>query len=208
MDHDKMLESIDSIRLHVVLALLKLLKIHEHSPYTYSHSNRVAHISFLIAKKKEIPNRDRHVLYRSALLHDIGKVGVPNDILFSEDKISDMEREIINFHPEWGENIIGFIDILSQEAKIIRHHHEKWDGSGYPDSLNGKEIPQFSRIISIADVYDALCSNRPYEMGWGHKKTYDFIADNSRTMFDPELVEVFKEIHEEIVDYYNKTGVT
>jgi HD-GYP domain-containing protein (c-di-GMP phosphodiesterase class II) len=131
-----------------------------------------------------------------ALLHDIGKMGVPDNILLKPGKLTDEEWLVMKQHPELARRMLSPIAYLKNAMDIPYAHHEKWDGSGYPRGLAGANIPQMARIFAVADVYDALTSDRPYREGWPKQKALDYIKDQSEKHFDPEVVKVFLEIEQ------------
>lgn len=145
------------------------------------------------------------LLFVSAPLHDIGKVGVPDKILLKPDKLTAAEFEIMKKHAEYGKNIIfstakkiegdNFLDIAGEIAEF---HHEKWDGTGYPSGLAGQDIPLSSRIMTVADVYDALISRRCYKPPFPRDYAMDFMKKSRGTMFDPAILDAFISIEEEI----------
>ena len=146
---------------------------------------------------------DRHILLltRSAPLHDIGKVGIPDAILLKPGPLTPEEWEIMKTHAQIGAEIIGddSSDIMRLAALIALTHHEKWDGSGYPQGLAGEAIPLEARIVAIADVFDALTSARPYKAAWSIEAALDYIRSNARAHFDPILVALFLEIVPDIL---------
>lgn len=161
-------------------------------PYTSEHSNRVSEISTLIAKKLNVPNVDEVIL--CAKMHDIGKVFIQHNILNKKGKLSEEEFETIKKHPEFGAEIL---DNLSQFDNIllgVLHHHEKFDGTGYPNNLKGKDIPLFARIIAVADVYDSLCSKRPYREAFSKEKALEIMVNGRSKHFDPEILDIFLEL--------------
>jgi len=129
----------------------------------------------------------------AALLHDVGKVRVSEDILAKPGKLSDEEYDIVKEHPRIGENIAGEIEYLETAKPFIRHHHEMFNGTGYPDKLSKKDIPLGARIISIAEVYSSLICDVPYRPALKEQEAKDIIRKNSGEMFDPELVNLFLE---------------
>jgi len=139
-------------------------------------------------------------LERSAPLHDIGKVGIPDHILLKPGKLTDDEFDVIKTHTVMGAQVlkdaiskINYSSYFTIGIQLVLHHHEKWDGSGYPDKLEGENIPLSARIMAIADVYDALRSTRPYKKGFSHEKAVEIILEGSGSHFEPDLVDVFKE---------------
>lgn len=137
-------------------------------------------------------------LVRVAPLHDLGKVGIPDHILNKEGQFTEEERELVNSHPLIGESILVAsqseeleMELISTAIKVAGSHHEKWDGSGYPRSLRGEDIPIEARIMTVADVFDALVSDRPYKKGWTIEEAYIEITNNSGSAYDPVVVEAF-----------------
>ncbi len=131
----------------------------------------------------------------SGNLHDIGKIGIPDNILLKPGRVTEGEYEVIKKHPIIGSSIIGHFGMWTDEQKVIRHHHERWDGNGYPDKLKGEEIPFLSRILSVADVYDALTSDRSYRKRLQENVAVGMIKENRGGQFDPKIVDVFLKLH-------------
>jgi HD-GYP domain-containing protein (c-di-GMP phosphodiesterase class II) len=129
-----------------------------------------------------------------ALLHDIGKIGVPDSILLKPGKLTDDEWKIMKKHPEYAFQMLSPIAYLSKAIDIPYCHHEKWDGTGYPRGLKGKQIPLSARIFAVVDVWDALTSDRPYRKAWPKDKAIEYIRSQSGSHFDPEVVDVFMKI--------------
>ncbi|WP_070000013.1 HD-GYP domain-containing protein [Cellulosilyticum sp. I15G10I2] len=160
-------------------------------PYTAGHSTRVAKISLEIGGVLGFSEDRLKALEYSALFHDIGKIGIPDYILNKKDKLTDKEYEIIKKHPDIGVNILQTIDFMAGNLSIIRHHHERYSGGGYPMGLSGKEIPLEARIIAIADTYDAMTSDRPYRKGLPEEAALNEIIKNKEIQFDGKLVDAF-----------------
>jgi HD-GYP domain-containing protein (c-di-GMP phosphodiesterase class II) len=131
------------------------------------------------------------ILVVSAILHDIGKIAVPEQILDKPGKLTDEEFDIVKKHSQTGADIIASIPSYETILPGILHHHERWDGKGYPKGLQGENIPLFARIICIADVYDALTEDRPYRKAWSEEEVLKFFEEQKLKMFDPELVDIF-----------------
>lgn len=167
-------------------------------PYTYEHSWRVAHISELIAKKMGIDQKWIDIIHIAAHLHDIGKVGVPDYVLNKSGRLTLAEFELMKAHPRIGYNIVNRIDSLKETSNYILHHHEKWDGTGYPGSLKGKEIPLGSRIISLADSFDAMTTKRSYKDEMPIDEAFKEIRRCSGTQFCPEVSNFFLKMEDEI----------
>jgi HD-GYP domain-containing protein (c-di-GMP phosphodiesterase class II) len=130
-------------------------------------------------------------VYRGALLHDIGKMGIPDRILRKPGPLTGEEWEIMHRHPVYAYQWLSPIRYLRLALDIPYCHHEKWDGTGYPRGLKGEEIPLAARIFAVVDVWDALCSDRPYRKAWPEKKALEHIREQSGTHFDPQVVELF-----------------
>ena len=157
--------------------------------YTQGHSERVAGLSIEIAKKMEIPEEERKEIYSVALLHDIGKIGVRDEILLKPDALTADEWKIIQGHPVFGDAILTPLKFLSKVAGMVKHHHERWDGAGYPSKLKGEEIPIASRIVAAADTFDALTSDRPYRDRKTKEEAVSIIKAEAGKQFDPRIVD-------------------
>lgn len=165
--------------------------------YTHRHSERVAAFAGRIAKELGKDDEEIEVVTLSALLHDVGKVGVPESILNKPGRLTDDEFAEIKKHPVHGVTILSHIKSPRFEAILpgVRHHHEKWDGSGYPDGLSGRDIPFLGRLLAVADVLDALSSNRSYREGLGFDRTVEIIQEDAGTHFDPDVAEAAVALH-------------
>lgn len=163
--------------------------------YTKQHSVRVSYYAKIIAETMGCSQEDRDKLHVAGYLHDIGKIGIPDSILLKAGSLSDEEFEIIKSHPVIASNILGHFNMWTDEQNVIRHHHEKFDGTGYPDCQKGEEIPFLSRILSVADVYDALTSDRSYRQKMPDEKAVNIISENSGSQFDPEIAACFLDLH-------------
>ncbi len=166
--------------------------------YTAGHSSRVTKISRLISRELNMAEDDEHILEYAALFHDIGKLGIPDQILNKNGKLTDEEYKLVKKHPDIGVGILGKIDFLANAIPIIKHHHERFCGNGYPSGLKGKEIPLGARIIAIADTYDAMTTDRPYRKAFDHDTAVQEILKNSGTQFDVSLVDAFMRIEKKI----------
>ncbi|MBW2066674.1 MAG: HD-GYP domain-containing protein, partial [Deltaproteobacteria bacterium] len=171
--------------------------IEARDPYTKQHSARVTDYAVKIAEIAGCAQEEIETLNISGNLHDIGKIGIPDNILLKPGRLTDHEFEIIKRHPSIGGNILGHFEMWSREQEVVKYHHERWDGKGYPDGLKGEEIPFLSRIISVADVYDALTSDRSYRKKLPEQTAAGMIRENSGLQFDPKIVEAFLEIYEQ-----------
>lgn len=160
-------------------------------PYTKGHSNRVRLISIEIARKMGLSEKEIDILEYGAMLHDVGKIGVRDDILQKKGKLTDEEFDHIKSHPTVGAKIVEDISYYKPMIACIKHHHEKYDGTGYPDSLKGREIPLLARIIATADTYDAMTSTRPYREGLSKEKSISILKEIRGIQLDPNIVDVF-----------------
>ena len=184
------------MNLHATLrALVRSLEAKD--PYTKLHSERVTQWAVAIAKKMNCTDEEIESLTFAGHLHDIGKIGIRDQILMKPGRLTKEEYEIIKTHPVIGAEIVGHLGLLKVETSIIRHHHERWDGKGYPDGLKGTDIPKLSRILAVADTYDAITSRRPYRDAMPDRFAYEEIKRNSGTQFDPAVVEAFSSLIEE-----------
>ncbi|GAB4340789.1 MAG: response regulator [Calditrichia bacterium] len=165
--------------------------------YTYGHSQRVVKLAMLMADRLKLPPDRRYTLQLAAFMHDIGKIGMPDNILKKADSLEDFEMRQAKDHPVVGSQILGEIEELTEVASIVRHHHERYDGTGYPDGLKGEAIPYFSRILSILDAYEALVSDRVYHKGMDEETALQEIEANAGSQFDPELAKLFIQIMRE-----------
>lgn len=163
-------------------------------PYTKQHSTRVSQYAVSFAEALGCSQEELDALNVSGNLHDIGKIGIPDSILMKPDRLTDEEYEIVKRHPVIGSQIIGHLGMWTREQRIIRHHHERWDGKGYPDGLKGEEIPFLSRIMCVADAYDAMTSDRSYRKRLTKEKAVRIIDENGGSQFDPQIVQVFTQL--------------
>jgi putative two-component system response regulator len=157
------------------------------------HVIRMSHYAKLLSVAAGFSEQAADRLFQAAPMHDVGKIGIPDQIMLKPGPLNESEWDIMRRHPKIGEEIIGEHDsTLLQDARIISlTHHEKWDGTGYPNQLRGKEIPLIGRIISIVDVFDALTTARPYKVAWTVEDALAYIQRESGKHFDPELVDLF-----------------
>ena len=162
--------------------------------YTRGHSDRVSEYSVLIGKKLGLSEKDLKTLKIGGLFHDIGKIGVPDSILQKETKLTDDEYSQIKQHPNIGVHILSNATIFKDILPIVEHHHEKWDGTGYPGRLSGENIPYFARITAVADSFDAMTSRRSYRDSLPIETVISEFENCSGTQFDPKLAELFLDI--------------
>ncbi len=159
--------------------------------YTAKHAERVAAYALAIARTLGLPLADQPEIEFAFLLHDVGKVAIPDAILWKPDALTDKERAVMEDHPVKGSEIISGIGFLGEAAMVVRSHHERWDGRGYPDGLAGEAIPLAARVFAVADVLDALTSDRPYRPASPLHVAREMIVAESGSHFDPAVVEAF-----------------
>ncbi|MGN0193191.1 MAG: HD domain-containing phosphohydrolase [Candidatus Gastranaerophilaceae bacterium] len=180
-------------------------------PYTHGHSLRVTIYSLILAKHAGLNDHALEELETAGLLHDIGKIGIPQNILCKTSRLTEEEFAVMKSHAENGEKMIKNVKKLESVAKWLKCHHERWDGRGYPSGLKGLEIPLYARIIAIADTYDAMTSNRSYRKALPHEVAIKEIKNFAGIQFDPELAKLFveneaevKAAHDNPEEYYEK----
>ncbi len=162
--------------------------------YTRGHSDRVSEYSLLIGEKLNLPPEQMKTLKIGALFHDIGKIGIPDAILLKTDKLTDDEYSEIKNHPAIGAHILSNASIFADIIPIVKHHHERYDGKGYPARLAGEDIPYLARIVAVADTFDAMTSRRSYRQALDFDYTMNEIERCKGTQFDPAIADVFLEI--------------
>lgn len=169
------------------------LAIDAKDQYTHQHILRVQRYSVALAKQMGLEGSELEAVNTGALLHDIGKLGVPEYVLLKPGRLTDEEFDMIKKHPEIGAAILGPVEFPWPVLPVVKYHHERWDGSGYPEGLKGEEIPLTARIMAVADVYDALTSSRSYRGAWTHERALQTIIEGAGSHFDVNVVEAFKE---------------
>ena len=160
-------------------------------PYTQGHSQRVAQYAADLARHIGLSKADVDLIHTTGTLHDVGKIGVPDAILQKPGRLTPEERAVMETHPVLGEVIVRKAPQLALVLPGVRHHHERWDGKGYPDGLSGESIPHIARILAVADTFDAMTSDRPYREGMSREVALEEIAHAAGTQFDPELAGAF-----------------
>ena len=168
--------------------------------YTRGHSDRVSEFSVLIGEKLGLPEDQIKTLRIGGLFHDIGKIGIPDKILLKTDKLTDDEYSEIKNHPSIGAHILGAATIFKEIIPIVKHHHERYDGRGYPSGLKGEDIPYLARIAAVADTFDAMTSRRSYRDALELQYVKDEIKKCEGTQFDPQIAEAFLDILENNFD--------
>ncbi|MEJ5257537.1 MAG: HD-GYP domain-containing protein [Fervidobacterium sp.] len=183
----------------MILTIIRILEYHD--PYTKGHSKNVANLASLLAEKLGLSDELIRKTYWAALVHDIGKIVIPSTILNKEGKLTIEEFEIIKKHPVYGYDFLSTSADLRELARYVYHHHERWDGKGYPSGLSGEDIPLISRIIAVADAWDAMRSSRPYRKGLSKEDALKELIEHSGVQFDPNIVRMFvKLIREHLID--------
>ena len=177
-------------------------------PYTAGHSTRVAHYAVMIGREIGLGEGEISLLRKSALLHDIGKIGIRDDVLLKDGNLTDEEFELIKQHPVIGESILQKIQpnfTMQPLLPGVRSHHERFDGKGYPDGLTGEQIPLFGRVLAVADAYDAMTSDRPYRAGMTQDRALSILQSGKGTQWDPQFVDAFMHSFGQTVDTVSTT---
>lgn|GEM_PF-4062948 len=164
--------------------------------YTAGHTARVAFYALQLAEKMGLDSANRKSVFRGALVHDVGKIGIPDAILNKPGKLTQEEFDVVKRHPTIGYEMCAKLDFRREELEIIRHHHERWNGTGYPGGLRAQSIPLLARIVAVVDVYDALTSNRSYRDAWSHDEAMAYIQQNQDIMFDVDCVASWSALNE------------
>jgi len=196
---NKRTNELRSTRLEVVRRLGRAAEYRDNE--TGLHIVRMSQFSTLLARKLGCDEAECELMLHASPMHDIGKIGIADHILLKPGKFEPHEWEVMKTHAKIGATILegGGSELLELARVIALTHHEKWDGSGYPNGLKGEDIPQPARIVAVADVFDALTSSRPYKKAWAVEDAISFMKDNSGTHFDPEAIESFLAIMPEIL---------
>jgi len=189
LENKVLYESIYASFMNTFKSLVASIQVRDH--YTEEHSYRVSELAVRLAKSLNLCPKDVECLRIASLLHDVGKISIPDHILLKRGSLTPEEYAVIKRHPEIGDHILSFVVLLDREREIIRHHHEKWDGSGYPGGVAGESIPYLSRVLTVVDSFDAMVSERPYRKGMSLDRVVQEMKHNSGKQFDPGIVEVF-----------------
>lgn len=182
-------EQLSSLHRSIICGFNQVLDLKDLN--TGVHSTRLAEWSLRVARELAIPEERWHDIEVAALLHDIGKIGIPDSILKKPARLTDEERALMNKHPEYGWAVLRLFPGLEQASLYTLHHHENHDGTGYPGKLKGEEIPIGSRIVSVIDAFDAMVSNRPYRQGLPREEAIRRLLEASGTQFNPAVVQAF-----------------
>lgn len=177
----------------VVLECIRsiIVSLEEKDSYTYGHSIRLAEYAVMLAAEMGLSEEEIREAELSALLHDVGKIGIPDSVLLKPARLTRAEFEIMKTHPVRSARIVEKISSLHHLLPGIKHHHERWDGHGYPDGLKGEEIPLYARLILVVDTFDAMTSTRPYRLALDKEVAIAELQRCAGTQFDAELVEHF-----------------
>lgn len=195
---------LETTRLEIIRRLGRAAEFKDNE--TGLHVIRMSYYSAHIARKIGMAEDDVDMLLNAAPMHDVGKIGIPDSIILKPGKLNGDEWEIMRTHPQIGADIIGnhSVGILHMARQIALAHHEKWDGSGYPAGIAGEDIPFFGRIVAVADVFDALTTERPYKKAWPIEKALAVIEGDSGSHFDPAVVDAFLKSIDELLKVKNK----
>jgi putative nucleotidyltransferase with HDIG domain len=167
--------------------------------YTGKHAERVTRFAIEIARELGLPAPDTPEVEFGFLLHDVGKLAVPDSILFKPGPLTTEERATMARHTIVGAEIMRDIEFLTEASRVVRSHHERWDGNGYPDGLAGEQIPLNARVFAVADVFDALTTNRPYRVALSFEQARSMIEEESGSHFDPQVVDAFRQIDDDVL---------
>ena len=189
-ERERRFQELESLYSSMVQAMGRAIEAKDR--YTQEHIARVVAMSVAIGKRLLLPEERLRTLEVGAALHDIGKIAIPDTVLNKPGKLTPEEFNLIKEHAALGSDIQQPVPFPPEVVEAVRHHHEKWDGSGYPDQLMGDEIPFMARIVAVADVYDALTSDRPYRAAWPHEKAMAFMSSQVGTHFNPEIFAAFE----------------
>lgn len=189
LENAKLYQQLKDMFYETIFALADTIE--KRDPYTGGHTKRVMEYSYAIGKKLNLPEEELEKLKLAAILHDIGKIGIRDEILLKTSSLSNEEYEIIKKHTLYGADILKNIKKLKDIIPGVRNHHERYDGKGYPDGLSGEHIPLIARIIAVADTYDAMTTTRPYRPGLKPSVAIAELKVKAGTQFDPQVVEAF-----------------
>ncbi|NOH04268.1 MAG: HD-GYP domain-containing protein [Chloroflexi bacterium] len=180
---------------HTLASLISALDARDQE--TEGHSMRVSSLAVKLGETLGFSNEQLKVLERGSILHDIGKIGISDSILHKPGPLSDDEWRIMRTHPDIGAKIVEGIPFLQDTIPIIRHHQERWDGTGYPSRLRGEEIPLLARLFAVVDAFDALTSNRPYRQKISAAEALRYLREEAGILFDPQIVSAFEKMANE-----------
>lgn len=193
----------ESLTIGVIRSLIN--SVDAKDPYTCGHSDRVALMAKRLAKQYGLDEEKCEQIYMTGLLHDVGKIGIPDDVLLKPGRLTDEEFDIIKQHPEIGYNILKHLKPLEYTLPGVLHHHERYDGKGYPHQLAGEDIPLDGRILAVVDAYDAMTSSRPYRKAMPFEKAESILLENAGTQWDAKLIKCFFAALDDIHDICSRT---
>lgn len=200
---DELKKDIEDEHIDLVTSIKTLISvINAKDRYTYGHVERVVAYCKLLANQLRLSEGDKKNLIYSAYMHDIGKINISEEILNKRGKLEANEWEILKEHPSKGVEIINPVESLKDISSLILHHHERYDGKGYPDGLKGRDIPYLARVLTVADSFDAMTSNRPYNVRKNYDEAVEELKRCSGTQFDPSIVEAFLQVIKERDDKF------
>lgn len=203
--HERTIE-LRNTRLEIIQMLGRAAEYKDNQ--TGMHVIRMSHYAKLLGRAAGLSEDEAEMLLNAAPMHDIGKIGIPDQILLKPGSLNDEEKAVMRKHPEFGAAIIGQHnnELLKLAYTVALTHHEKWDGTGYPQKLAGENIPYVGRIVAIADVFDALTSARPYKAAWSDEDALAMMEKQSGRHFDPQLMKIFREIMPDIMKIHSEFG--
>ncbi|MFQ6001886.1 MAG: HD-GYP domain-containing protein, partial [Anaerolineae bacterium] len=187
-------EALKNAAVETVEALSRVVEVND--PYTAGHSSTVTEIAIKIAQEMGLRNEERDTLRIAAPLHDVGKVGISSAVLNKPARLTQAEWVMIQAHPVASAQMAERVTAFKEAVPIIRHHHERWDGTGYPDGLKGEEIPLLARILAVADGFEAMTSERPYRWARTEEEALAELKKGAGSQWDPKVVEVFVKMYE------------
>ena len=202
MKTKRITELIERTHLEMILAFSEALDAKDQ--YTAGHSSRVKEYSVGIAQHMKLSENEIERLKKAALLHDIGKIGIPDVVLHKKTKLTEDEFAIIKSHPEIGATILKSIKFFKDIALSVYHHHERYDGKGYPQGIHGERIPLHARIIAVADSFDAMTSSRPYRKAFPLETALAEIEKNKGMQFDPYIANILIKIFKDSPHYFSR----
>lgn len=182
-------EAIKSVALETVEAVSSIVEAND--PYTAGHSARMTELAVEIATEMGLGEKQLHTLRVAGPLHDLGKVGIPSSVLNKPAVLTQAEWVMIQSHPVVSAQTAEHVAAFKDAVPVIRHHHERWDGSGYPDGLEGEDIPLLARIVAVADGFEALTSNRPYRSAMSEEEALITLKEGAGSQWDPQVVKTF-----------------
>jgi putative nucleotidyltransferase with HDIG domain len=184
----------DQRRAYVGIVATLIEAVEAKDRFNRGHSRRVAELAVRFARHLDFSGQQTEVLETAAKLHDIGKIGIPEEILNKPGRLTPEEFDIVKSHPVIGEQILRPLEFMAEVRPIVRHHHERWDGRGYPDGLEGPRIPRPAALLSVVDAYDALTSRRPYRDGLTATEALGILEGGAGSQWDPDLVRHFERL--------------